>query len=314
MAKDDNNRGLRKFSGMSTFVLIAAMLWLMIKLSDTYSVNVPFAIHYSDIPADQILEDNSYSVEANLQCTGFKLLNYYFVRKSHRAVTISLENIRFKEENQQYTYNSIYIKEAIAQFMNINNYDVSTKEDAIYFKMNRLASKKVKVTPDININFERQYNFYGDILIQPDSIVIFGTENDIANTNEVYTKKIELKNLKKNIETTSPLAISDGLFSETKEVVLKINVEKYTEAEISIPISIPENIKLHLFPDKVVARYIVAMKDYEKINSLSFKVEIDTNELYLNDILPVNLVLSPNNTKVIDIEPSEVEYVILQTK
>ena len=56
------------------------------------------------------------------------------------------------------------------------------------------------------------------------------------------------------------------------------------------------------------------MKDYEKINSLSFKVEIDTNELYLNDILPVNLVLSPNNTKVIDIEPSEVEYVILQTK
>ena len=216
MAKDDNNRGLRKFSGMSTFVLIAAMLWLMIKLSDTYSVNVPFAIHYSDIPADQILEDNSYSVEANLQCTGFKLLNYYFVRKSHRAVTISLENIRFKEENQQYTYNSIYIKEAIAQFMNINNYDVSTKEDAIYFKMNRLASKKVKVIPDTNINFERQYNLYGDILIQPDSIVIFGTENDIANTNEVYTKKIELKNLKKNIETTSPLAISDGLFSETR--------------------------------------------------------------------------------------------------
>lgn len=314
MAKDYNNRGLRKFSGMSTFVLIAAMLWLMIKLSDTYSVNVPFAIHYSDIPADQILEEDSYSVEANIQCSGFKLLNYYFVRKSHRAVNISLGNIKYKKENKYYSYNCSYVEEAIAQFLNINNNEVSTKEDAIYFKMNKLASKTVKVTPDININFERQYNFYGDILIQPDSITIFGAENDIANTFEVHTEKIELKNLKKNIETSSRLALSDGLFSETKDVVVKINVEKYTEAEISIPISIPDNIKLHIFPDKVTARYIVAMKDYEKINSLSFRVEIDTNELYLNDMLPVNLVLSPNNTKIIDIEPSEVEYVILQTK
>ncbi|MGN0032332.1 MAG: hypothetical protein ACI358_00880 [Candidatus Limimorpha sp.] len=312
MAKEDNNRGLRKFSGMSIFILIAATLWLMIKLSDTYSINVPFAINYINVPADQILEDDNYTVEATLKCTGFKLLNYYFVRKSHRSVDISLQSIKFRKENQYYSYNSSYIEEEIALFMNISNNDVNVKDDALYFKMNRLASKKVKVSPDINIIFERQYNFYGDIVIQPDSIIIFGAENDIATTDEVHTERIEFRNVKKSIETSSKLALKEYLSSDTKEVIVKINVEKYTEAEITIPISVPDNIKLHLFPDKVHAKYIVAMKDYEKINSLSFKAEIDTNELYFNDMLPVNLVLSPNNTQVIDLEPSEVEYVIIQ--
>ncbi len=79
-----------------------------------------------------------------------------------------------------------------------------------------------------------------------------------------------------------------------------------------IPITIPGNVKMHLYPDKVSVRYIVAMKDYPIINSMSFKAIVDTTDIFFNDMLPVELVLSPNNTQIIGIDPKEVEYIIVK--
>ena len=64
MAKEEQSQGFRRFSGMIVFILIAATLWLIIKLSDTYTVTVPFAIHYVDIPASQLIQDNDQEINA----------------------------------------------------------------------------------------------------------------------------------------------------------------------------------------------------------------------------------------------------------
>ena len=44
MAKETQRQGVRGLSGVIIFTLVAALLWLIIKLSDTYTVTVPFAI------------------------------------------------------------------------------------------------------------------------------------------------------------------------------------------------------------------------------------------------------------------------------
>ena len=77
-------------------------------------------------------------------------------------------------------------------------------------------------------------------------------------------------------------------------------------------ITIPGNIKLHLYPDKAAVRYKVAMKDYAIINNLSFKAVADTTDMLYNDVLPVKLVLFPSNIQIIGIDPKEVEYIIVQ--
>ena len=71
--------------------------------------------------------------------------------------------------------------------------------------------------------------------------------------------------------------------------------------------------KLRLFPDKVKIKYIVSLTDYNIIKENSFKVNIDTADISAsNNFLPIYLTDYPNNTKIISIEPKEVEYIIIE--
>lgn len=313
MAKVEQTQGVKKFSGMLIFILFAALLWLIIKLSNSYTVSIPFAIYYVDIPAGQMIQNEEPELIATVTTTGFKLLNYYFIRKDNRKIDISLKEVKYKNsDTRTYFYNSRYIVEKIAEFLATIPSEIHLNEDTHYFTMTRLASKKVKIEPETNLIFEKQYNLYGEPVSVPDSITIYGSLENISKISEIQTKVLTKKNVNQNIETEVKLELGEGYHSDIDKVKVYINVEKYTEAEIEVPITTPDNMKLHLYPNKAKIRYIVAMKDYAIINNLSFKVLVDTSALYISDVLPVDLVLYPNNTQIIGIEPREVEYIVIQ--
>ena len=313
MAKEEHNHSIRSFSGMIIFILIAALLWLIIKLSDTYTVTVPFAIHYVDVPASQLIQVNNQEVNATVTTTGFKLLNYYFKPPKNRKIDISLRDAKYKKvDDNTYSYSSRIIIDIIGEFLSSNTNDIILTDDVQYFNMSRLASKKVKVVPETNFLFEKQYNYYGEPTSTPDSITIYGSVEDVNKTKEVRTKMITMKNVNQNVETTAEIDLDANLTADIHEVQVAVNVEKYTESEVIVPIEIPSNLNMHLYPGKATVRYIVAMKDFAIINQLSFKAIVDTNNMLFSDLLPVELVLYPNITQIIDIDPKEVEYIIVQ--
>ena len=313
MAKEERKQAVSGLSGILIFILISTLLWLIIKLSDTYTVTVPFAIHYVDIPASQIVQDNDNEVQVTVTTTGFKLLNYYFKTKPNRKIDISLKDVKYKKnEDKVYSYNSRFIVDKIGEFLSSNTNDITIPDDVQYFSMSRLASKKVKIIPETNFSFEKQYNYYGEPSSTPDSITIYGSVDDVNMTKEIKTEVIIRKNVNQNVETKAKIDLNERLKADIEEVEVSVNIEKYTESKVEIPIAIPGNLKMHLYPNKASVRYIVAMKDFAIINNLSFKAEVDTTDMFFSDVLPIKLVLYPNNTQIIDIEPNEVEYIIVQ--
>ena len=313
MAKVEHSHGFRRFSGMIFFILIAGLLWLIIKLSDNYTVTVPFAIHYVDIPASQLVIDNNQEINVTVTTTGFKLLNYYIKGKKDRKIDISLKEVKYKKsEDRLYSYNSRFIADKISEFLASNANEIMLIEDVQYFSMSRLASKRVKIVPATNFAFEKQYSYYGEPMSTPDSITIYGAVEDVNRTKEIKTKVITRKNVNQNILTRAKLDLDERLSTDIDEVEVSVNVEKYTESAVVIPIDVPGNLDMHLYPSKVNVKYIVAMKDYAIINSMSFKAIVDTTNMFFSDVLPVELVLYPNNTQIIGIEPKEVEYIIVQ--
>ena len=313
MAEVEQTKGFKRFSGMIVFILIAALLWLIIKLSDTYTVTIPFAIHYIDIPSSLLIQDNDQEVKTTVTTTGFKLLNYYSKRKAKRKIEISLKEVKYKKSgNNSYLYSSRNVEEKVGEFLSTNSTDIHINEDLQLFNMSPLASKKVKIVPETNISFEKQYNFYGEPTSTPDSITIYGAVDDVNKTKEVKTRVITRKNVNQNIVESAKIYLDENLKADIDEVEVSIHVEKYTESEVIVPIDIPENLNMHLYPNKANVRYIVAMKDYAIINSSSFKAMADTTNMFFNEVLPVKLILFPNNTQIIGIEPKEVEYIIVQ--
>lgn len=313
MAEGSGNQNFKSITGMIICIIIAALLWIIIKLTVEYTVTEPFAIRFTDIPADQIIQNENYRVEATMTTTGFKLMNYYLKAPKNREIQLSLKDINYKKINfETYSYSKRYLEEKIAEFISATTNEVQVADELQYFVMSKLASKKVKVLPQTSLDFDRQYNYYGEPIAIPDSATIFGASKDIQDIQYLQTEVVNKKNVNQNIETNAKLALKDNIQCDINEVEIVVNVEKYTEAEVEVPITIPDDTQLHLFPNKVKIRYIVAIKDYPIINDISFKVTIDPEGIFLNETLPVKLLLYPNNTQIISINPEEVEYIVVQ--
>lgn len=313
MAEGSHKQNIKSISGMLICMLIAALLWLIIKLTVTYTITEPFAIKFVDIPADQIIQNDNYHVEATMTSTGFKLIRYFLKSKDKRVIVLSLKDINYKKTNfETYTYSKRYLEEKIAEFIDATTTDVQVAEEQQFFVMSKLSSKKVKIIPQTNLVFDKQYNYYGEPISIPDSATIFGAIKDIEEIQYLQTEVVSRKNVNQQIDTKAKIALNENIQCDVNEVEIVVNVEKFTEAEVEVALTIPDGIQLHLFPNKVKIRYIVAMKDYPIINELSFKATIDTSNVFINETLPVNLLLHPNNTQILGINPEEVEYLVVQ--
>lgn len=304
----------RQFSSMMTFVTIAALLWLLIKLSANYTVTEPLTIDMGNSPANLVLSNGTQEINITLSTSGFELLHYYFKPVSRRKVDISLEEVPLhKDSEDTYSFGSNYIKDKIANFLKIEPNEVSFDENRIIINMEPLDSVKVKVIPNVDITYEKQYNRLGKILLTPDSVTIYGPKNKISRTDNIYTEALSLRNVNSNIDTDLNLQLNENMNADNPSVNLKIFVEKYTEAIAVIPISNESKQKLRLFPDKVKIKYIVSLTDYNIIKENDFLVKIDTSDINIdNNFLPLYLADYPNNTKIISIEPKEVEYIIIE--
>lgn len=312
--KKQEQQSLHKFSNILFFVTIAALFWLLIKLSANYTVTEPLTIDIKDAPADLVVVDGSQELKVTLSTSGFELLNYYFKPASKRKVDISLEEVPLHKDSEgTYSFSISYAKEKVAKYLAIEPSEVSFDENRLSIRMEQLDSLKVKVMPNIDISYEKQYNRHGRIQIKPDSITIYGPKSKLKEIDNIYTESISLKNISSNIDINVPLHPEEMINFDSKEVNIKINVEKYTEAIANVKIENNSDKKLRLFPDKVKIKYIVSLTDYNIIKDNSFIISIDTADISSeNNFLPVYLIDYPSNTRIISIEPKEVEYIIIE--
>lgn len=314
MVRKKETPTLQQFSNIFFFIAIAALLWLIIKLSANYTVTEPLTINIKDAPADLVVINETQEIKVTLSTRGFKLLNYYFKPQSKRKVDISLEEVPLhKDSESTYSFNSSYAKEKIAKHLAIETSHVSFDENRILMNMEQLDSVKVKLIPNIDLTYEKQYNRRGKIEVTPDSLMIYGPQNLIKNIDNIYTENVSLKDIDSNIDIDIPVHINEMINCTHNKVNVKINVEKYTEAVVNVKIKNNSDKKLRLFPDKVSIKYMVYLSDYNLINENMFNVSIDTADISNeNSYLPVYLIDYPNNTRITGIEPKEVEYIIIE--
>lgn len=312
--KKNETQTFQHFSSIMTFVTIAALLWLLIKLSTNYTVTEPLTINIKDAPANLILTNGTQKVNVTLSTSGFELLHYYFKPNSRRKVDISLEEVPLhKDSESTYSFSSSYAKEKVAKLLTIESNEVSFDENRIILNMEQLDSIRVRVIPDADLTYEKQYNRIGKIHLTPDSVTIYGPKNKLASIDNVHTQRFTLRNINQNIDTNIPLELDETLNANHKDINVKVFVEKYTEAIANVPIINNSNQNLRLFPDKVKIKYIVSLTDYNITTENSFKVNIDTADINSeNNYLPIYITDYPNNTRIISIEPKEVEYIIIE--
>ncbi len=303
-------------------LIISSLVWMLIKLANHYTVEVEIPLTFVNYPKDKILVskvDSIISIGINDQ--GFTVAWIkYFSRKS--PLRIDLSDYRLKQQMHGYVAN-VGTRAWAQQFL--DQYDLKGQvthilPDTITFYFEDRYTREVPVEAKLNLSFSKQYYAYDTLVISPATVEISGLYQTVDTIESLTTKTLTYDKLNKSINTMVAVekpAKSPGLRIDPGEVNVKLTVAKFTESTIDIPVKIkhqPLNMRIKIFPETVSIKFLVALDDFKKINPDMFAASVDLSMLNetTGNKLEVSIDTYPAFVKIINTEPSEVDFLVLK--
>jgi len=136
-------------------LLFAMIFWSLIKLSREYKTVVSFPVVYVNIPQNKLIQNTPLeAIDVQVKGSGFKLVALNFSSK-----TIHLDANRLQRKNQSEYYFLVKNQKLAIQNQITNNYTVNfIVQDTIYLDLGVLASKKVPVIGNVDLEYKLGYH------------------------------------------------------------------------------------------------------------------------------------------------------------
>ncbi|MFZ4401802.1 MAG: hypothetical protein ACOYO1_17365 [Bacteroidales bacterium] len=311
----------RKAIIFSFCLLISLFFWLLIKFSREFQLTLLFPVSFVNLPSDKVLMNNQDTCFlVTIKSQGFNLLYFQLFKKEEKIfIDASFSKINSNDSDTLSYLGASQISKLISKQLNFNYEIINILPETYTLHWEKAFTKKLPLKANCILDFEKQYQLYDTIRIEPATISISGTKTDLAHFNFLSTKKLTLNNLNKTqslyVEVLKPNNYSRIKFF-TPKVKLTIPVEKFTEAEIEVNVSTTDNnIKnIKFFPEKVKVTYQVALKDFKKVNYEMFEAvtNIDKSKTIKDINTKVELIKFPSFVKISKIYPEKIEYIIFK--
>lgn len=305
----------RPFFTFLIFVVISTAAWFVVKLSEDYTTQVQFRLCIEEVPADKWLTPTEQTVKLSMTTNGFNTLRYKMLREQRRVVSLPLGEVSYRlESGTTYSFGSLYVTERVAELLDINSTDLAMNDDKVFFNLDPLKSKMMPVELVSDIRPQRQHEVYGIPVLEPSLVKIYGPQELIDTLNSVKTQMLSKSNVSEGFTETVPLdLLGDKIHSEVKAVEASVQVEKFTETEVKVPVAQPELLHMRFFPEEVTVKCHVAIKDYPNLTPDLFLVVADRQQIKAREpLLDVTLKSWPTYVQILNVTPEKVEYLIVQ--
>lgn len=315
---DTRRRPIHLNRRVMTFLIclcISVFFWLLMTLSKEYSMTVRFPVEYINMPVDKVISNAlPEAIDIEIRAKGFDLLAYKF-RKTHHTVDVDMKDARsMNYKNVYFLLSNSRIDKMRMQFSK-EIHIVKINPDTIFINFNRKVSKKVPVKYNVSLFFNKQFNLTDSVTIQPQYVTISADKEAISKIDTVETQLVTIKDLSNSTTVKLPLVRSPKHVELSHSFVnATINVTKYTEASLELPVEVenlPPGYSFKAFPDKVIVKFNVAFKNYEKMNAQSFRAVVDYNKIDKESSkLKVQLAKVPTGVRNVKLVTEKVEYII----
>jgi hypothetical protein len=254
------------------------------------------------------------TMQATVEATGFDLLWRSYT--SHRSVVeipLRLEK-GGAAPGKTYLFNINYYLQDISDELGSHLKIKRIFPDTFSIRFERRFNKRVPVRLASNIQFEKEFNISGLVSLEPDSVTISGTKENVAKVDSVFTQNLILTGLKKTHTGILKLESINGLNYNAEDIHVKIPVEQFTEKTISLkitPSNVPANFELNPIPDLVTLKLSVPLSAFNKIVPDQFIVsaEFPDQKSGATKIL-LKVSQKPAFVNVVSMTPVSVEYKI----
>ncbi|MBU1011533.1 MAG: hypothetical protein KKG99_00890 [Bacteroidetes bacterium] len=286
-------------------------------MSKEYSSDVPYEINFVNPPSDQIITKAFDSVVyLKIDSRGSDLLTEIYFKKK-KSLIIDLQNVKIYNTGSGFGY-YILSSSLFNQIRNQNEFPNSISKispDTLYINLEKTISKQVDVLLNMDIIPKQQHYVYGKITQSVQKITISGPPSLIDSINSISTEYIKLVNIQSDqlfgLKLVNPYRETQVHLS-SDSVQVQIPIEQFTESSMIVPIQIFEknDLRIKLFPETVTVKFLIALKDFDRITPDIFSAVIHYDERSLNS-QKIELERYPTFIEIIDFQPKSVEYLIL---
>jgi YbbR domain-containing protein len=296
-------------------LIIATTLWILNALSKNYSAMISYPVKFANPPENRFLADKTPTkLDLEIDGQGFTLLRFKLL--SFVPITLDIEEITKNMEQNTGTF-KVSSRNLIAQIEDQLGNEISIANinpEILVIVLDSLITKTVPVELDITVDFESQFNLKQPISTKPDKVEITGPTIVLDKISVIKTKVNIINKLNASVNQEIELIHPEKTTILPEKVNLNIEVEKYTEKELKIPIEIlnkPKNVSVKLFPSELKVLFTVGLSRFEKIKSSDFGASVDYNTI-VKDVnnLNISLYKNPEFIQGIRLIPEKVEFLI----
>lgn len=233
-------------------LLLAFSIWLIHNLSLNYSdtISVPVVVQ-CNIDGHSNISSNSSTIAARCRTSGFSLLKIRHQAK-RKALTIrfDIKDLHHKEGELFYITAaelSNYVTEIFGDGVRLESF----LSETVQFRFPFENHKRVPVQAVQVLSFKPQYMAIGQIRLQPDSVTIYGEPFHLEHIDRVFTRTINLVNLKSSAHGIVRLDAVSGVRMSETEVNYSLDVTRYVEVRSEVAVGVrnlPAGRKLSVFP------------------------------------------------------------------
>ena len=299
----------KEFKVFVLFFVLSLFFWVVTKLSGNYTITIPVAVELQNIPNNKYVEQDTYSIKAEVETTGFKVLQQLFASPK---IVIDLKN-KLQQTDERYTVEtsklSSEINEEIGSLVKIKSITPSNLEiNVVSFE-----EKKVPIQLNSSILFRTGYNLLNPIRISPDSIKVYGPKTIIDSIDVIRTTRFELEDTHEDFSQQVLLELEKKRLKYDIDIVTVYgDVDEFVYKELSIPVKVtntPNNKELTIFPKEITISFKSPISMYNKIAADDFEVIANFKERGTSSI-PVMLKYAPDFLKDVSLKQQTVAFVL----
>lgn len=323
METQKNIFNLKIFSDRKSMVIfvacliVSAIFWLLLSLSEEYQEYVPLRIKYKNLPEDKVLiQQLPKEARVLIRAKGFKILG---IQSGFTVddILIDVKKITFVKKGDYYVcdwVNSAHLADFSARD-DKRMAVLSIDPDTIHFVMDHKLSKVLPLCFSRSSTPTQNLRIIGAVEVSPDSVHVTGPRHLLKNMNCLYTTNLNLPAFEGRVERQVLLVVPAGTsIAEGASARVRFLVQRMKKRTFEVLISaqnIPFGEELKLLPGAVTVNFLATDSTFSKLSKSDFFVVADYRDLMLSqNKIEVQLRNFPQDIESPSLSPAKVEYLL----
>ncbi|MBQ9865337.1 MAG: hypothetical protein IJM33_08395 [Bacteroidales bacterium] len=295
-------------------LVITAIVWLVATMSEHGDYPLEIRVEWQGYDTTRYVvthQDTLLPVTINSNC--FLAIGRYRAakRQPFTIVTsgdtvVKVNDVLFGDIKRQFGFHSIY--------------GFKSSMDALSITLEERQRRPfVPQLRNVDFEFAEQCGLSGNPVLMPDTVWLYGAKKHLEQIQAVYTHEARFSQISDSCYRMLALEpVWQGypdVHPSVDSVRLFLPVDRYVEKTLTVPVRFQNagiQSEVRLYPERVDVTLWVPFGHYDEISADQVHVSVDFSSAKGDKELPVMATLFPSNTRVKQISPSAIQYVIIQ--